>query len=100
MFEAHSFSSQDFLESTEIALPCRRFTRTHKDSLQPLIIWFAEGRRTDTDGTTRKAIFVYTEYRDKDGNNRFSCQRYAYPDCLQQIDLDRYVEKAVGQKLK
>lgn len=98
MFEAHSFTSQD-LFAEPVALPVKRITRTHAETLRPLSIWFVEGKRKERGKTVEQGIFVYSEYRDDRGNNCFNCQYHPYPDCLQQVDIDRFIEKAINQPL-
>ena len=98
MFEAHSLNSSElFTEQT--LLPCKRFNRTHKTTLKPLSIWFVEGKRKAVDQVIERCIFVYSEYRDNQGNCQFNCQAYRYPQCLTQRDLDRYIEVATEQSL-
>ncbi|WP_286237651.1 hypothetical protein [Neptuniibacter halophilus] len=99
MFEAHLLDPQELLNSCSINLPCTSFNRCHSETHKPLRIWFAEGKRKNLQGDVVKAIFVYSEYRDSQGDNRFLCQRYDYPACLQQADIDRYLARAVSQPL-
>ena len=70
MFEAHNFSAEEFEELYKPALCWQRiYSRTHKCSLRPLKIWFAEGRKKGKDRLLYSTRFVYIEYQDNLGNN-------------------------------
>ncbi|MCP4598842.1 hypothetical protein [Neptuniibacter sp.] len=99
MFEAHSIYSQDLFSANSVSLPCKRFNRTHVETLKPLSIWFVEGKRKLPTGEINKAIFVYSEYRDNKGDQRFACQQYLYPDHLQEVDIERYILLATEQPI-
>lgn len=98
MFEAHSLTSSE-LFSEHVTLPFQRFNRSHKDTFKPISIWFIEGKQKHRNQAIERCIFVYSEYRDNQGRNRFNCQTYPYPDCLTQRDLDRFIQLATEQPL-
>lgn len=99
MFEAHLIPEQD-LFFRSVTLPSKSIRRTHKVHLRPVTIWFAEGKKQARGEETFKVIFLYGEYRDDQGENSFFCQSYPYPECLQQADIDRYINSALSHPLK
>ncbi|OMH31709.1 hypothetical protein [Motiliproteus sp. MSK22-1] len=74
MFEAHNLSAEDF-EQLFVPAPCwqKTYCRSHRHSLRPLRIWFAEGKRKDGEKVPHRTRFVYIEYQDNQGNNQFHC---------------------------
>lgn len=78
MFEAHTlnaFDSELIPASTQPSNSTynRTYTRQHIHSLRPLKIWLAEGKRKDSNRSLSDVWFIYIEYRDNQGNNRFFC---------------------------
>ena len=78
MFEAHTlnaFDSELIPASTQQSHHTynRTYTRQHIHSLRPLKIWLAEGKRKDSNRFLSNVWFIYIEYRDNRGNNRFFC---------------------------
>ncbi|MBE9397335.1 hypothetical protein IOQ59_08685 [Pontibacterium sp. N1Y112] len=78
MFEAHTLTAVDselFPASTQPSNNTynRTYTRRHIHSLRPLKIWLAEGKRKDSNQSLNNVWFIYIEYRDNRGNNRFIC---------------------------
>lgn len=78
MFEAHNLTAEDFEQLCKPA-PCwqKTYYRTHKRSLRPLRIWFAEGKKKNRERAHHRTRFVYIEYQDNQGNNRFNCLELA-----------------------
>ncbi len=74
MFEAHYLNSEDY-EQLGSSAPCwqKTYHRRHQTSQRPLTIWFAVGNRRTQQGDTQKKSFVYIEYKDDLGANRYRC---------------------------
>ena len=78
MFEAHTLNAFDS-ELIPASIPqsnnthSHTYTRQHIQSLRPLKIWLAEGKRKDSNRSLYNVWFIYIEYRDNRGNNRFFC---------------------------
>lgn len=74
MFEAHYLNSEDYqqLGSSE---PCwnKTYYRKHQPSQRSLTIWFADGKRINRRGGSQKKSFVYIEYKNSRGANRYRC---------------------------
>lgn len=74
MFEAHTLSADETVyDLLPDAAWQRRYRRLHRSSLRPLTIWFAPGKRKDAQQIPHAVWFIYIEFRDDDGNNRFIC---------------------------
>lgn len=74
MFEAHYLNSEDY-EQLGSSAPCwdKTYHREHQPSQRPLKIWFAGGNRVNRQGDAMKKSFVYVEYKDNQGANRYRC---------------------------
>lgn len=96
MFEAHTLSA-DELKALLKPAPrwLKSYHRTHAATLRPLRIWFAEGKRKDATGVPHRTRFVYIEYRDDRGDNRYRClERPALG-----LTIDRLLAEAVQTAL-
>lgn len=78
MFEEHTLAADDLEPLRQSAHFWKKtYYRIHKKSLRPLKIWFAEGKRKSSNNDHQPTRFVYIEYQDNRGNNRFSCLEVA-----------------------
>ncbi len=74
MFEAHTLNAEDLgLQLVPASCWQKTWHRTHRQSLRPLKIWFAEGKRKDSQQQPHRTRFVYIEYRDNNGSNGYHC---------------------------
>lgn len=87
MFEAHTLSADEAdFSLLHDAQWQRRYHRLHRASLRPLTIWFAAGKRKDRQQIPHEVWFIYIEYRDDTGNNRFLClERKRYGQTVQAL---------------
>lgn len=74
MFEAHYLNSEDYQPSGSSA-PCwnKTYHREHQTTQRPLKIWFAEGKRVTRQGGSLDKSFVYIEYKNTRGADRYRC---------------------------
>lgn len=100
MFEAHTLYSTELHTASAVVLPIRRYQRFHLKQLIPLSIWFVEGTTQCAGESPKRAVFVYTEYCDQQGNNRAVCQCYPYPEFLQQQTIENWLKQAASRPLQ